>query len=131
MTFSSSSICTNEALVPHVIGICLQTQRNLPDRYTDRVIGTQSGCKKEISMEFTIEKGIVRTPINNRREVGMCYLSPTVTKCITKGTQENSVFIYSYTDDMCRDPQPIDYDFSAPPYTAPFITMVQFEEWKW
>ncbi|KAL6982248.1 hypothetical protein U1Q18_050244 [Sarracenia purpurea var. burkii] len=53
--------------------------------------------------------------------VGMCYLSPTVTKCITKGAKENSVFVYSILywnfNNLCQQPKQIDYDFSTTPAT--------------
>ncbi|KAL6982250.1 hypothetical protein U1Q18_050246 [Sarracenia purpurea var. burkii] len=111
-----SDICSKPALKNHVKSICLQISQNIPDRYDDNTIKTKSECEDETSVEFEIEEGRIFSQ-GFKRNVGMCYASPQVTKCITKGADENSVFVYSYSHNVCHQPKQIDYDFSTTPLT--------------
>ncbi|KAL6982249.1 hypothetical protein U1Q18_050245 [Sarracenia purpurea var. burkii] len=96
--------------------------KNIENRYDDNVIRTKSGCtnKDGISVELEDEKGFI---VNSGfpRIVGICYVSPTVAKCISKGAKQNSVFVYSLSywsiNSICHQPKQIDYDFSTTPAT--------------
>lgn len=112
----SSSLCTESALERHVKSICLKISKDIPDHYDDNIIITKSECKNEISIDFEIVKGGA-VSLRSKRTVGMCYMNTSVTKCITKGSEENSVLVYSYIRNACLQPEPIDYDFSTTPST--------------
>ncbi|KAL6982247.1 hypothetical protein U1Q18_050243 [Sarracenia purpurea var. burkii] len=87
-------------------------------RYDDNFIRTNSECKDDRSVELEDENGLIST-IGFARTLGICFLSPLVTKCVTKGAKENSVFVYTYSywNNLCHQPQQIDYDFSTTPAT--------------
>lgn len=47
------------------------------------------------------------------QKVGMCELSDGSTKCVTLGPGENKIYVFSYTENLCSDPQPEDFNFSV------------------
>lgn len=49
------------------------------------------------------------------REILLCQFDPHVTKCVTKGIKENTIYHYVYNSDhkTCSYPRELNYTFST------------------
>lgn len=85
-----------------------------------------ASCEK-YRVELIDDQG---SPNSYKRKVGMCYLGVEAIKCVTKGSKEDTIFVYSYNglNKHCENPTEQNFKFSTDTSSGGIFSF--FSGWK-
>lgn len=86
--------------------------RKVANSHSDKEVKYYSNCVNDVGVNLKDEDGQTK---RFERQVGVCWFSPGMSRCVTKGLQNNTIYHYDYNsrNKLCSDPKQMNYTLSS------------------